>query len=1056
MPTSRLHRATPRICPPLLGLLALLLALATVLPVPALAAAGALDMSFMPKIPLSGPDFFVSAQALQTDGKVLLGGLFSNVNGISRPYIARLNTDGSLDTSFNATGVITQAVYALALQPDGKLLVGGQTTLRRLNADGSLDASFNAGDVSSVIVQHLVLQPDGKLLVGGNFSTIHGAPRKNIVRLNDDGSLDTSFDPGSGANSTVEDLVLQPDGKVLIGGQFTMVNDTARGRIARLNANGSLDASFNPSSGANWFVYALALQPDGKVLIGGQFSSVNGTARSSIARLNADGSLDSDFAPGGTQSNGSVSALALQSDGKVLIGGLFTSMNGAPRSSLARLNADGSLDTGFTAGISANNIVNSLLVQGDNKVLLAGVFSDVNGIRRRFAARINGDGSLDLDFMFASGASFAVHALALQGDGKLLVGGEFTSMNDIVRNRIARLNADGSLDTGFDPGSGANASVRVLALQGDGKLLLGGTFTSVNGSARTGIARLNGDGSLDAAFNASVSAGGNVTGLAVQPDGKILLSGNFTSVNGTARTNIARLNADGGLDTGFNPSVSAGGVVPALVLQPDGKILLGGTFTSVNGTARTNIARLNADGSLDTSFDPASGANNFVYELALQPDGKVLVGGAFSSVGGSTRRGIARLNANGSLDTSFNPVLNTGSSVWSFAVQPDASVIIGGAFTSVNSIARNNIARLNADGSLDTSFDPASGANDSVLALALQGDGKALIGGTFTSANGTPRYRLARLGSSEQLAPEIVLAGNGNSIANGDTTPSAADKTDFGGLAPGQSLTHSFTISSTGAAALNLNGTPLVNISGAAASDFVVTQQPAAMVAAGGSTSFAITFTPSGAGLRSATVSIASNDADESPYEFALHGLGLSDEPAISSSPPAGATYGAAYSHSFSVSGIPSPSFSLSGTLALGLSFDSAAGTLSGMPTRAGIYPDITITASSGDQVASQSFTITVARAALTVQADNKSRDFGQTNPPLTYSASGFVNGDDASDLDTPVTLSTSATSSSPHGSYQIVADGATDANYTISFVAGTLTVRPATPTPIYLPLVQR
>jgi uncharacterized delta-60 repeat protein len=370
---------------------------------------------------------------------VLLAGVFSDVNGIRRRFAARINGDGSLD----------------------------------------LDFMFASG--ASFTVNALALQGDGKLLVGGEFTSMNDIVRDRIARLNDDGSLDTSFDPGSGANSTVEDLVLQPDGKVLIGGQFTMVNDTARGRIARLNANGSLDASFNPSSGANWFVYALALQPDGKVLIGGQFSSVNGTARSSIARLNADGSLDSDFAPGGTQSNGSVSALALQSDGKVLIGGLFTSMNGAPRSSLARLNADGSLDTGFTAGISANNIVNSLLVQGDNKVLLAGVFSDVNGIRRRFAARINGDGSLDLDFMFASGASFAVHALALQGDGKLLVGGEFTSMNDIVRNRIARLNADGSLDTGFDPGSGANASVRVLALQGDGKLLLGGTFTSVNG-----------------------------------------------------------------------------------------------------------------------------------------------------------------------------------------------------------------------------------------------------------------------------------------------------------------------------------------------------------------------------------------------------------------------------------------------------------------------------------------------------------------------------------------------------------------------------------------------
>ena len=123
------------------------------------------------------------------------------------------------------------------------------------------------------------------------------------------------------------------------------------------------------------------------------------------------------------------------------------------------------------------------------------------------------------------------------------------------------------------------------------------------------------------------SANGSVYAIAQQDDGKVLIGGTFTTVNGTARNGIARLNADGSLDTSFDPGTGADNFVQALAQQADGKVLIGGSFNDINGTARNGIARLNADGSLDTGFDPGTGANNIVFALAQQADGKVMIGG---------------------------------------------------------------------------------------------------------------------------------------------------------------------------------------------------------------------------------------------------------------------------------------------------------------------------------------------------------------------------------------------------------------------------------------------
>lgn len=341
----------------------------------------------------------------------------------------------------------------------------------------ALEANVNG------IVRAIAIQANGKIVIGGSFTEVDGIPRNHIARLNADGSLDSEFNPGTGANNQVRALALQDDGKVIIVGYFLKVNDIQRIRIARLNIDGSVDTGFNPGSGANDWVRAVTVQDDGKIIVGGLFSEVNGIERYGIARLNTDGSVDSGFDAGPGEEHW-VGDIALQSNGKVIVIGSFRQYISL-RSSLIRLNIDGSFDTSFNLQGLRANPNGRLIVQNDDKIIL-----------QQSIVRLNAeDGSIDTGYDSGTGANNDVEAMAIQADGKLLVGGFFSQINGIERIRIARLNTDGSLDTTFE--SGLNGAVYALAVQADGKIIVGGSFSEVQGKERINIARLNSNGSLD-------------------------------------------------------------------------------------------------------------------------------------------------------------------------------------------------------------------------------------------------------------------------------------------------------------------------------------------------------------------------------------------------------------------------------------------------------------------------------------------------------------------------------------------------------------------------------
>jgi uncharacterized delta-60 repeat protein len=373
-------------------------------------------------------------------------------------------------------------------------------------------------------------------------------------------------------------------------------------------------------------------------------------------------------------------------------------------------------------------------------------------------------------------ASF-VNSLAAQADGRILVGGRFSSLGGQTRSNIGRLNSDGTLDVSFNPGAGHSgsfapaASINCLAVQTDGEIVVGGSFTTLDGQSRTNLGRLNADGTLDVVFDPRPN--GAVTCLAVQPDGKILVGGGFDTLGGQSRGRIGRLNADGTLDTGFNPD--ANGSVLSLAVQADRKIVVGGTFTTLGGETRNRLGRLEPDGSLDVGFN--AGANGAVHAVAVQPDGKILIGGAFTSLAGHGRNRIARLNADGTLDLGFNPGAN--NAVHTIVAQANGKILIGGTFTNIAGLGRSRIARLNADGAADLTFDPGTGgsestflpSNPSVYSIAVQADGKILVGGDFTVLGGQSRSRIGRLNNTEPASQELVFEGDTATWLRGGSSP---------------------------------------------------------------------------------------------------------------------------------------------------------------------------------------------------------------------------------------------------------------------------------------------
>jgi uncharacterized delta-60 repeat protein len=816
-----------------------------------------------------GADRTVITLAPQPDGQILAGGRFITIGGAPMPSMARMAADGKVDLSFTAAiqGGVDPAVLVLAVQPDGRTLVGGgfesaggtYKHIVRLNANGSVDSSFAAGCGTDGYVLAMAIQADGRILVGGTFSLAECERHSGLARYMPDGTLDSSF--STYADDRVHCLAVQRDGKIVVGGWFTQLGwplwTQARSAIGRLNPNGTLDTGFDPGATDSPFpqqraaVHCVLVQPDEKILVGGSFRRLGGQPRECIGRLNPDGTVDAGFS---ATANGSVYTMALQSDGKILVGGLFTAIAGQARSRMARLNPDGTLDVAFD--INSDSTVYSLTLQPDGDILVGGEFTSLGGVARSHLARLQrtepatasfsrhdstltwerGGSSPELArVVFDASADGAVWTSL--GEGTPVAGG--WTLSGIVAPATDLIRARGQVVGGYQAGASYwveayttvpprivgepqdctnNAATSVqfnVAVLGtepmhyqwymdDAALADGDQVTGASGAllrlhevwgGDTGryrvvvsndfgmqtsrVARLDvldpcilthpvrttAQVGQEAVF--TVTAAG--TALRYQwfrngqplPDAHspaltlvtdaqsegsdytVFVSGSYGSVTSLpARLVLGQV----AVDTTF--SALPNGTVNAITVQPDGQILLGGLFSSVGGFSYSRLARLDGDGALDAAFNPSPNAE--VRSIAVQPDGRILVGGLFTNLAGQVRIGLGRVQADGRIDAGFNPGANAAASV--LLPTTDGRIWVGGWFTKLAGQSCNYLGRLSSDGTLDAGA-TLPNPNNAVLTLAETSDGRVVVGGWFTTIAGMDRRYLARLnadGSSDR------------------------------------------------------------------------------------------------------------------------------------------------------------------------------------------------------------------------------------------------------------------------------------------------------------------
>ena len=762
-----------------------------------------IDRSYAPSVSVvdanayntgSGRTHVRTAVALP-DGKILVGGHFHLVNGIARRGLARFNTDGSLDSTFDpGFGVRHSAdVESLLVQADGKIVVGGNFSrinlklrplIARFLTNGTQDTAFSP-PLSGEYIRALAAQKDGKLIAGGSFSyTNNAVAQDSLVRLMPDGSIDRSFSLPEGFSFFVNALAVQPsDDKILVAGDIYGPKDQEYYSLIRLNTDGSVDLSFKNQTTDFESISSVVLQSDGQILIGGDFSTLNGRPVSYLARLSSRGDFDTTFK---AEITDVITSLALDSQGRILAGGQFDLVSRQTRHRAVRLQTDGSLDRSFDVGDgpkpepdspNGQTAIHALLPLPNGKIFVAGDFTFFGGTNHQYCARIDEAGVSDPTWKRTQFASASIlYTMTQQSDGKLLIGGEFSHVNGVRRPGIARLLSDGTLDSSFTSPfeSWTNAPnifrplVSAIGIQPDGTIVVGGRFLNRE-TGSYGAAKLRPNGTIDPSFTTTFAEESYVSTLARQSDGGWIAGGSI--VVDKITYGVLRMNSDGSVDRGYRRVILEDSQfdppILTMVQRTDGKVYIGGTFQRIDGVPRRNIARLNSDGSVDGAFDTAQGVtgeegifgdNAQVSSLRVQSDGKVVIGGYFSKVRGIAQTNIARLNLDGSMDTSFRPRVN--SDVIALDITPGGRIALAGIFTTVNDEVRNGLAWINPDGS--TAEGLTGGSNDDLLVTysLLFGSSESLfVGGDYSVVAGQTRLSLSRfITQTPAIAPRLSLS----------------------------------------------------------------------------------------------------------------------------------------------------------------------------------------------------------------------------------------------------------------------------------------------------------
>ncbi|UOQ54414.1 T9SS type A sorting domain-containing protein [Hymenobacter cellulosivorans] len=615
----------------------------------------------------------------------------------------------------------------------------------------TVDASFQPTTLYSPSdARAAVTQPDGKRLVVGQYTrTDAGVGTQLLVRYNADNTVDQAFAANvASLRGYIYNVRVLTSGKLLLVGDGTItLNGLTRQDLMRLNADGTADASFNAGlASGNSSSNCSAVQPDGKLLIGGDFTSYNGVAVKSIVRLQADGAVDPTF-NADTPSGSYALEITLQPDGKILVGFYY--------GGIVRLLPNGATDTGFTPPADVRRVT-TIGVQPDGRILIG-----YKGPGRSTLIRVMPSGALDPTFT-APGRMlwytyesdlFDGEKLVVEPDGHILVALEGPN-NGTTLQTLVRLNTDGTLATSFNSPLLSLAEkpeynhddfgykINSIQLQANGQVLVAGRSFRLPGR-RNAVVLLNANGTLDSAFNPVLLEQGSVSSVAQQTDGKLIVGGYFDEVNGVRATNLARFNADGSVDAAFTGLASPRFTVSKVKLQPDGKILLQGINPVTTSNTDRQLDRLLTTGAPDNTFQPV--ANTSVYTFCLLSDGRIVINDNYPGR-------VSCLLATGQPDPTFTPLTLTEAAQPVITELPNGKILVSGYFYEVmqNGYRQplKSIIRLQPNGLIDPSFSsPVQQLLELyTLAMVVQPDGKIVLGTYFRSSEpATVPYGLFRL-----------------------------------------------------------------------------------------------------------------------------------------------------------------------------------------------------------------------------------------------------------------------------------------------------------------------
>ena len=816
-----------------------------------------LDTSFQPP-DLS--DYFsdetktVSVSLVQTapNGRIYVAAFQQTdiLSAASRGTLFRLQTNGLKDESFLPVQTAGQ-IQALVILDDGRLVIGGQFHrvngisrggIARLSADGTLDPDFPAGSGVEPVhrfptVRDLAVDSNGNILCAGLFKAVSGQPKECIVRIRPWGEVDAEFDPFVSPPSTsgITDLLVLEDDRIFVAGDVQLRNESRKSYITLLFRGGGRDTSFLlPPFAPPFNAYKLAAHGDGKVL---------SATTAGLLRFLPSGAIDPSFHP--VTDTVGVASLLVRPDERIVAAGRFESVPGIFEPNLVQFWEDGGLDLGFqTMGAFPGSLeiyIGPLALQDDGKLLVGGNFTRLSGnptqplVRFEFTAPSSetlvqfqsvsdfaeNGGPAALNLTRAGDASYPVSVEVVSMDESAIAGRDYTVVAQTVQfapgerskqieaNILDNAVADGTRTfqvyltngTANSISEGGNNSLNVSIHDDEIEVDLGGAqvVTEIEGFARLAVfvrsdpfiysshprafelgfraipitAEAGRDYSPATGSTLLTTDGGNRIKIAILDNRLIEGSRSFLIELLTPPAGVVlgeRANVEIIIEDNDLPPISgrgANGPLLASAALADGKALFGGDFTFFDGIRRNRIARVHPDGSVDESWDVGEGFNGAVHEIVVQPDGKILVAGAFTEFTGIPMANIARLEVDGSRDLSFQPGIGwsqagTGSDIWSLAAAPDGAIYIGSGYHEYEGENRPGLIRLASDGSLDEDFQPPillthETVPPAVYGIQVQDDGRILIAGGFSLATDEPFQRtgLMRLLPDGSVDPEF-------------------------------------------------------------------------------------------------------------------------------------------------------------------------------------------------------------------------------------------------------------------------------------------------------------